>query len=282
MARYIDTIWHKWLNQPYRLVKTYDVGKGQPVVLLHGLASSSDAWKLLLTELQDKSCRVVAYDLLGFGKSPKPDWLRYTTDDHARMVIAALERTRLRAPVILVGHSMGCLVSVRVARLRPDLVKHLILYEMPLYSGLPDKRRYRLRLNLYFRLYEKITTYRPIFKGPGIGKAQKIAERFGGFKFNDNSWKPFVKSLRHTIMEQTAADDLKHVRMPMDVIYGSRDRLVIRGKTKAIFGEDADHITAHTIKVSHNIGKKACAFIATRIEAVLLDPQETAGMHIQR
>jgi cis-3-alkyl-4-acyloxetan-2-one decarboxylase len=264
-----DTAWHKWLKRPYKLARTFDFGSGQPVVLLHGLASSSEAWALVRAELQGKPFRVLAYDLLGFGVSPKPDWLRYTTDDHARMLIAALSRSRLKQPAILVGHSMGCLVAVRVARLRPDLVKHLILYEMPLYSGLPDKRRYRLRLNLYFKLYEKIIAYRPIFKGPGIGKAQRIAERFGGFRFNDNSWKPFIKSLKHTIMEQTTADDLKYVRMPMDVIYGSRDRVVIRGKTKAIFGEDATHITAHTIRASHHISKKASSFLVERIEAAV-------------
>jgi pimeloyl-ACP methyl ester carboxylesterase len=267
--QYWDTVWHKWLKQPYRLAKPFDFGRGQPVVLLHGLASSSDAWKLLLSELEHKPFRVLAYDLLGFGSSPKPDWLRYNSDDHALAVIAALDRSRLKKPAIIVGHSMGCLVAVRIARLRPDLVKHLVLYEMPLYSGLPDKRRYRLRLNLYFRLYEKIIAYRPIFRGPGIGKAQRIAERFGNFRFNDNSWKPFVKSLKYTIMEQTAADDFKHIRIPMDVIYGTRDRLVIRGKTKVIFGEDAEHITAHTIRVSHNITKKACHFLAERIEAAV-------------
>lgn len=264
-----EKAWHKWLGRPYKLVKAYDLGlsTSQPIVLLHGLASSSNAWKSLLDELQGKPLRVVGYDLIGFGKSPKPEWLQYTTDDHARMVIAALEHSRLGQPAIVVGHSMGCLVAVRVARLRPDLVKHLILYEMPLYSGLPDKRLYQLRLNLYFKLYDKVVAYRPVLKGPGVGKAQRIAQKFGNFNFSDHSWKPFVKSLKHTIMEQTTAEDLKHIRMPMDVVYGTRDRLVIRGKTKAIFGEDTGHITAHTIRVSHVINKKACRFLSARIQA---------------
>lgn len=203
--------------------------------------------------------------------------MRYGVDDHARAVITAIERQRFRQPVLLVGHSMGCLVAVRIARLRPDLVRHLVLYEMPLYAGLPDKRHYRVRLAMYFTFYERVIAYKPIFSGPGIGRAQKIAERFFGLQFNSQTWKPFIRSLKHTIMEQTTADDLPHVKTPMDVIYGSRDRLVIRGKTKAVFGEDATHVTAHTVKASHNITKKASAFLAERIiHAATTDPGKVA------
>lgn len=274
-----DKLWHQWLGRPYRLVKTNDVGSGVPVVLLHGLGRSSIVWHHLLDLLQSRPLRLVTFDLLGFGSSPKPGRLRYDVDDHARSLIASLAAARFRQPAVLVGHSMGCLVAVRAARLRPDLVRHLVLYEMPLYAGLPDKRRYRLRLNLYFRLYEKITAYRPIFKGPGKGKAQRLAEKLAGFTLDDATWKPFVRSLKHTIMEQTAADDIKQLKMPMDVIYGSRDRLVIRGKTQAIFGEDAVHITAHTIRETHSITKKASSFLAERIEAAagVVAAAETQG-----
>jgi len=265
-----EKVWYQWLGRPYRLAIGADTkAGGQPVVLLHGLGSSSQAWQHVLEELRPLPYRVVSFDLLGFGASPKPEWLKYTTDDHARMVIAALRASRLRGPVVLVGHSMGCLVAARVARLRPDLVKHLVLYEMPLYAGLPEKRRYRLRLNLYFKLYEQIIAYRPIFSGPGVGRAQRLAERLYGLHFTDRSWKPFVKSLKHTIMEQTAADDIKHIKVPIDVIYGTRDRLVIRGKTKALFGEDTVNITAHTVRASHKITKRASQFLVSRIQAAI-------------
>jgi pimeloyl-ACP methyl ester carboxylesterase len=164
---------------------------------------------------------------------------------------------------------MGCLVAMRVARLRPDLVRHLILYEMPLYSGLPDKRRYRARLKLYFNLYERIIAFKPIFHGPGKKRAQKLAEKIVGFTLDDETWKPFIRSLKHTIMEQTTAEDIKQVKTPMDAIYGTRDQLVIRGKVHEIFGEDAQHVTAHTIREAHIISRKASRFLLSRIVASL-------------
>lgn len=267
--RLTGTIWHRWLKRPYRLAKITDTAKGDPVILLHGLGRSAVVWDYTVGLLQPHDVRVVTFDLLGFGKSPKPDWLHYNVDDHAQALIASIEKLRLRQPAVLVGHSMGCLIAVRLASLRPDLVKHLVLYEMPLYSGLPDTRRYRLRLNLYFKIYEKIISYKPIFSGPGKKRAQRFAEKIAGFTLSDETWRPFVRSLRQTIMKQTTADDIKRLEMPMDVIYGSRDRLVIRGKTKVIFGEDAVNVTAHTIRESHGISRQAGNFIAERIVAAV-------------
>lgn len=239
--------------------------------MLHGLGRSAVVWDYLVGLLQTQGIRVVTFDLLGFGKSPKPDWVRFDVDDHAGALIASIDRLRLEQPIVLVGHSMGCLVAVRAAYLRPDLFKHLVLYEMPLYSGLPDTRLYRLRLNLYFKLYARIIAYQPIFSGPGKGRAQRFAERVAGFTLSDETWKPFIHSLKHTIMEQRTAEDIKRLQMPMDVIYGSRDRLVIRGKTKVIFGEDATHVTAHTIRASHSISQAASHFLADRIMAAVND-----------
>jgi pimeloyl-ACP methyl ester carboxylesterase len=263
-------IWHQWLRRPYQLSIGYDQGgRDEPtVILLHGLGRSHDVWSHLVEFAAGKQLRLLAFDLLGFGDSPKPN-VRYDVDDHARAVIAAIKRMRPNGPIVLVGHSMGCLIAVRVARLRPDLVGHLILYEMPLYAGLPDKRMYRLRLKLYYNLYDRIITFRPIFSGEGKKRAQKIAERIAGYSLEDATWRPFVRSLKHTIMEQQTHLDIKQLDMPMDVIYGSRDRLVIRGKTQEIFGEDVKNITAHTIKVNHSISPMASEFILRRIEAAV-------------
>src|SRR5437764_5763869 len=122
--------WHQLLRQPYRLARTVDQGSGRTVVLLHGIGRSGAVWQHVVEQLDGKPYRLVAYDLLGFGKSPKPDWAEYNVDDHARAVIASLLQLKPGEPVIIVGHSMGSLVAVRVARLRQDLVQHMVIYEM--------------------------------------------------------------------------------------------------------------------------------------------------------
>ncbi len=188
-------------------------------------------------------------------------------------VIASIKKLDPKQPIILVGHSMGCLVAVRVARRRPDLIKHLVLYEMPLYEGLPNKRYYRLRTDLYFRLYKRIIEYQPTFNIETAKLAERLANKVVGFEVSRETWPAFIKSLRNTIMIQTAADDIQHLQMPMDVIYGTYDMLVIRGKTHKIFGAD-QKVTAHQIKARHKISPKASKFIVGRIEAALKPAEE--------
>lgn len=266
-----DRLWHKVLGRPYQLARAIDQGEGVPVVLLHGIGRTGQVWQHVVEKLVPRGRRVVAFDLLGFGASPKPGWLTYTVDDHARAVIASLSKLASSERVILVGHSMGCLVAVRVARLRPDLVRHLVLYEMPLYEGLPEKRVYRLRTNLYFKLYKRIIAYQPTFSAENAHRAERLARKIAGFEVAKESWYPFIQSLQNTIMRQQTADDIKLLAMPMDVIYGRFDMLVIRGKARQFFGAEADHIKTHTVRAGHIISAKASQFIVERIEAVLDD-----------
>jgi pimeloyl-ACP methyl ester carboxylesterase len=266
--RIFDRLWHQKLHRPYHLAKRIDSGNGTPVVLLHGIGRTSLGWKYLVGALNNDPVRVVAFDLLGFGDSPKPDWLNYDADDHAAAVIAGIERLQLKAPAILVGHSMGCLVAVRVAKLRPDLVKHLVLYEMPLYKGLPNKRYYRLRLNFYTKVYKWILKYEPKFDSRDADLSDKLAQKFTDLKVDPVSWLPYVRSLRNTVYEQTTPEDIPELIMPMDVIYGSFDMLVIRGTVQYVYGKEQDERTQiHTVRAGHSISKKASKLLAERIIA---------------
>ena len=268
-----ETIWSRWwhrkFNKPYKLARPIDQGSGVPVILLHGLGRTGNVWQHLVELLKPRNMRVVAFDLLGFGASPKPQWLNYDIDDHAYAVIYGLQKLHLKEPAIIVGHSMGCLVAVRVAKLRPDLVRHLVMFEMPLYEGLPEKRRYRLRTDVYFKIYERIMAFQPGFNLQNRRLIEKLAKKIAGMEVSAESWQPFVRSLQNTIMKQTAAADIKLLKVPMDVIYGSFDMLVIRGKPQLFFGKDSSHITTHTIRAKHEISVRSSQFIVKRIAAAL-------------
>jgi pimeloyl-ACP methyl ester carboxylesterase len=275
-VKVFDRLWHRTLGHPYRLARPIDIGAGRPVVLLHGIGRTGQTWQRVVEGLSKLPCRLVAFDLLGFGDSPKPDWPDYSTDDHAAAVIAGIERLGVAQPAVLVGHSMGCLVAVRVARLRPDLVKHLVLYEMPLYEGLPEKRRYRLRLNMYARFFRYMLRYQPTFDAETARRTERLANRIAGFEVDRDSWLPFTKSLEHTIMQQTAAADIKQLDTPMDVIYGTYDMFVIRGKPQQVFGDDSANIKVHTIRERHVISVRASHFIVERVTAAL-QPTDVIG-----
>jgi pimeloyl-ACP methyl ester carboxylesterase len=266
MNKMWDKLWHKTLRRPYKLAKTLDQGDGLPVVALHGIGQASWAWDPLAKELKDKPFRLIGFDLLGFGKSAKPEWAAYSADDHARAVIKSIVKLKLSQPAILAGHSMGSLVAVRAASLRPDLFKHLILYEMPVYRSPRGTKRYKLRMNFYISMYKKLGSLNMSFTPENRRMGQRLVERVFKLRPDKETWPAFIKSLNNTIILQQTAQEVGKLPMPVDVIFGTRDRLVIRGKTKALFGKDVANVTAHTIREKHRITANAAAFLADRIE----------------
>lgn len=95
----------------------------EPAVYVHGLGGSSQNYTDLAGLLADRFDGQ-AVDLPGFGYSDPSR--RYSIPALADRVIAFLEHGG-RGPVHLVGNSLGGAISVRVAALRPDLIRTLTL-----------------------------------------------------------------------------------------------------------------------------------------------------------
>ena len=98
-------------------------GAAEPAVYVHGLGGSSQNFTDLAGLLADR-LDGQAVDLPGFGYSdPSP---RYSIASFAATLVDYLEHSG-RGPVHLIGNSLGGSISVRVAALRPDLIKTLTL-----------------------------------------------------------------------------------------------------------------------------------------------------------
>lgn len=89
-----------------------------PVVFVHGVPDTYHVWD----QVRRYSTRsdVVALALPGFG-CPVPDGFASTKEEYVAWIIGELEAQK--GPVDLVGHDWGCLLTARVASLRPDLVR---------------------------------------------------------------------------------------------------------------------------------------------------------------
>lgn len=94
-------------------------------VFVHGLGGSSTNWTDLMY-LLEPVINGWAPDLPGFGQSPKPADRDYTISTQSEMLINFIE-DQCEGPVDLFGNSMGGAIAIRIAGLRPDLVRSLIL-----------------------------------------------------------------------------------------------------------------------------------------------------------
>ncbi len=104
----------------------YTHADGSPIVALHSSASSSNQWNKLLDMLGDRH-ELFAYNLPGYGKTNGQDTCMSGMAKVAQDIIDRIEKTE--EPVHLIGHSYGGAVALKVALMRPDLVKSLNLYE---------------------------------------------------------------------------------------------------------------------------------------------------------
>jgi pimeloyl-ACP methyl ester carboxylesterase len=197
-----------------------ELGGGERVVLLHGLASSHRIWELVIPLLGD-DCGPVALDLIG-GQPIQAE---------AAAVIERLDR-----PTVLVGHSLGGLVATAVAEARLDLVRRLVLVNSPpttasrltAHSG-PERL---MQLPLLGRLLWARAGEDQLRRGarsgvaPGAPVPDVLVE-----DVRRTSHEAFVGSTRAVdayLDERSLYDRVAAFPIPVDVVFGLEDRRVAR------------------------------------------------------
>lgn len=108
------------------------------IVLLHGRNFSGNYWQPTIQALVAAGYRVIVPDQVGFGKSSKPD-VDYSFDMLAMNTMQLLDTLKIETADVI-GHSMGGMLAVRLARLYPTRIQRLVI-ETPV--GLED---YRLKV----------------------------------------------------------------------------------------------------------------------------------------
>ncbi|MGH9275695.1 MAG: alpha/beta fold hydrolase, partial [Acidimicrobiales bacterium] len=107
----------------------YGVGgpSGPPVVFLHGWALGSRAYKRAIRRLTSRGCRVYAPAMPSFGGTADLPGDRMDIDGYAAWVSSFMVEAGIDEPALLIGHSFGGGVAVKLAHTRPDLVRYLVL-----------------------------------------------------------------------------------------------------------------------------------------------------------
>lgn len=100
------------------------------IVLVHGLLMNRHMFDRLGPELAERGNRVIAVDMLGHGRSDRPEDLRlYSMPLFARQVVALLDHLEEESAVVG-GTSLGANIALEVAVRHPDRARALFV-EMP-------------------------------------------------------------------------------------------------------------------------------------------------------
>ena len=195
-------------------------GEGEPLVLVHGGGPGADSygnWYSCLPEFA-KNFNTTAVDMLGFGKTDKPDpeGFAYTQDARTEHMINFLDTLGNR-PVNIIGNSMGGLTSLCVAQKRPDLIKRLVLMgaaginmQKPValapllnYNGTLDAMREVVATLTYgnFKVGDDLLNYRvKLSTQPETLKAQAATMKWIGERGGLYVDEEIIRGVRHTTL----------------------------------------------------------------------------------
>ena len=152
---------------------------GRGVVLVHGGAAHSRWWDHI-APLLAVGRRVIAIDLSGHGDSGRRP--SYDFDVWAQEILAAAGDAGFDAPPVVIGHSMGGLVTLRLAELAGSRIEGAVVIDVPIHDQAPEEvaaRRQRVfrQLHVYPTKEAALARFRPVPDQPVLGYiADHVAE----------------------------------------------------------------------------------------------------------
>lgn len=240
------------LSKSLKLAKTHDKCiSGEPlltVVFIHGIADDSSRFKKPLEYLEGttslKNIRFVSFDLLGSGKSTCSDKLNYDFKEQLEALKNSIEALKLKTPMVLVGHSMGCLISSRFADSHRRMVKELVLISPPVYRP------------------EEFDSPKFIAGKEGFRQLMILKDS----KYRKD--KAFNNELEKIVFNKHNYDVYKRLSQPTTIIYGAADQ-IIAGHNIPGLAKINPKITAIKTPGTHGIGHDKYPKMVPILERIL-------------
>lgn len=225
-------------------------GKGEPLLLIHGLGSSTQDWENQVAFFSSRY-QVIAFDLRGHGKTDKPKH-PYTVSLLAEDTACFIKALNL-SPVNVVGHSLGGMIAFQLAVDYPTLIKSMIIVNSAPFLSFPslkDVLRFFLRsinVRLFGMRYLSVQLATMLFPKP---EQAPLRETFIK-RWCENDPKAYLCAL-HAFRHWNLKNKLHNLQMPTLVIAADHDytpvslkedycQKLARGKVVVI--EDSHHMT---------------------------------------
>lgn len=123
-----DWVWRGWQTRYTYMRPLLPQPESTPLILIHGFGASIGHWRQNLAVLGEHH-PVYALDMLGFGASEKAP-ISYKVSLWVEQVYD-FWRTFIQKPVVLIGNSIGSLVTLTAAARHPDMVKGIVMLSLP-------------------------------------------------------------------------------------------------------------------------------------------------------
>lgn len=244
---------HRYLKVPYTLSTHEFQSPKKPkatYVFIHGIGNTLYSWEAVVA-MMPKDVRIIGIDLLGFGSSPKPTWAMYNAKTQARSVGMTLLGLNIVQRPILVGHSLGALVAVEVAKRYPLVPSRLVLCSPPFYAPPVDKGKIPAYDDMLRGLYTAARKY-----PDQLEKFSPMAVKLGlankTLNITQDNVGSYIAALESSIINQTALNDVKKLKQPIDIFYGAFDPVVIK-KHITNLAKTRENVAVYMLNAGHEV-----------------------------
>jgi pimeloyl-ACP methyl ester carboxylesterase len=198
----------------------YVGGSGKPIVLVHGLGGRSEDWTVLIPRLLHGGYRVYALDLLGYGRSERPQDAAYSIPQEAGIVEHFMDAEGLKQ-TDLAGWSMGGWVAMRVALDEPAAIRRLIVYDS---AGLGFDLGYDPTV-FYADTPERLATLNELLAPGHAPPMPEFIQRAVLRALARNGW-VIQRSLQSMMAGQDILDGkVAGLKMPFLIMWGKQDKI---------------------------------------------------------
>ena len=229
----------------------------QTIVLLHGFISSGRYWKRLIPYLLSDGFDVLTIDLLGFGTARRVGPDAYGYEQQSEHIENCLKKSGVTSPFILIGHSMGALVSAYYAKQHPNCIAGLILLQPPIY--LSSEQAWSV-------LHDTGVLYRFLLTSRYRNYAWALLKLLpGSISLHANEGRE--KSLEAIVLSDINASLLSSLMLSTLLVVGRHDRSIYQKNLKRL--ALSPNITLKIIDADHHAPRKQPKVINELIRSFL-------------
>ncbi|MDI6861631.1 MAG: alpha/beta hydrolase [Caldisericia bacterium] len=191
-------------------------GDGMPILLFHGWGGNSFSLYPIGMNLE-KEYKVIYFDFPGFGKSDIPK-RPFDGEDYKNFILKFIDFLNLKN-YIIIGHSFGGRIGIRIAKDRKDKLKALILIDS---AGIRDPKTLKQKFTeKTFKFLKNLVIKN--FKGE---RREKILKILRG-TFGSKDYKSVDGVMRDTlvkIVNEDLTSIMKEISTPTLILWGENDK----------------------------------------------------------
>ncbi len=180
------------------------------LVFLHGWRSEGAVWLPIVKNLQETNS-IYCLDLPGFGKSQHPEEA-WGVGDYADVVSAFIMKLELKN-AILIGHSFGGRVAIKLASRRPEFLEGVVLVDS---AGFVDKTLSKQLKRIIAR------PLHILFKYKEVKAIRDSIYRWMGAE--DYIATPKLTKTYLKIINEDLSHDMTRINVPVEIIWGDCDK----------------------------------------------------------